>query len=321
MNRSLGFVSHADDDFTSSVSFFQITDGFGDLTQRVRPIDDRCDLPRFDELLEDDQILVVLLVDERAKLLAHERGQHERPELAICASEPPSSPFASNDDEGPPGGEGAPQVCQRRVPADVEDQVVALIALGEILARVVDDVIGADGSDHLHLRGAAHAGYVCAERLGDLHGVDPHSSRRTDDQHFLPRAHLSVIAQGLQGGRAHDGYHRRLLKGEVYRLGRELVFASTYVLGVGALSDAEHLIAGLETGHILADRLHDPGHVRADDGVLGRSEPVASEAYRVGQTCHDVPDVPTHAGRMHANQYLVVVDLGLVDVPEFEDIG
>ena len=125
-----------------------------------------------------------------------------RPELAIGASEPPSSPFASGDDEGPLGGEGAPEACQRGVPADVEDQVVALIALGEVLARVVDDVIRTDGSDHLHLRGAAHAGYVRAERLGDLHGIGPHSARRTDDEHFLPRRDPSVVAQGLQGGQA-----------------------------------------------------------------------------------------------------------------------
>jgi hypothetical protein len=34
-----------------------------------------------------------------------------------------------------------------------------------------------------------------------------------------------------------------------------------------------------------------------------------------------VPDVPTHAGSMHANQYLIVGELGDVDVPEFQDIG
>src|SRR3712207_6642695 len=41
VNRPLEFASHADDHFSSSVSFFQIPDGFGDLTQRVRPVDDR----------------------------------------------------------------------------------------------------------------------------------------------------------------------------------------------------------------------------------------------------------------------------------------
>src|SRR5918998_4663120 len=105
----LGFASDGDEDFSFSVSSFQIPHGFGDLGERVGTVDDRCDLPGFDELLEDQHVLVVLLVDERAQLLTHQRGQHHRPELAICAPEPPSSPFASNDDEGPPGGEGPPE--------------------------------------------------------------------------------------------------------------------------------------------------------------------------------------------------------------------
>ena len=31
VNRPFGFASHGDDNFSSSVSFFQITDGLGDL--------------------------------------------------------------------------------------------------------------------------------------------------------------------------------------------------------------------------------------------------------------------------------------------------
>src|SRR5215204_3832317 len=86
VNRPFGFASHGDDDFSSSVSFFQIPDGLGDLGERVRPVDDRCYLSGFDELLEDEHVLVVLLVNECASLLAHEWGQHERAELAIGAS-------------------------------------------------------------------------------------------------------------------------------------------------------------------------------------------------------------------------------------------
>ena len=111
MNRPFGLVSHGDDDLSSSVSFFQIPDGFGDLAQWVGPVDDRCDLPRFYELLEDEHVLVVLIIDERNKLLAHEWGQHHRPELAISASELPSSPFAADDDEGSLESEGTPQAC------------------------------------------------------------------------------------------------------------------------------------------------------------------------------------------------------------------
>ena len=59
-----------------------------------------------------------------------------------------------------------------------------------------------------------------------------------------------------------------------------------------------------------------PGH-----GVLGRAEPEAREAHRVGQAGHDVPDAPVHAGRAHPHQHLVVADRGRVDVPELQDVG
>ena len=100
-------ASHGDDEFTLSVSLLQIPDGLWNLGERVRPVDDWGELAGFDEILEDDHVLVVLLADECAQLLAHERGQHHRPELTINASEPPSSPFAFNDDESSLGGEGA----------------------------------------------------------------------------------------------------------------------------------------------------------------------------------------------------------------------
>ena len=59
---------------------------------------------------------------------------------------------------------------------------------------------------------------------------------------------------------------------------------------------------------------------RTTDG-LGRLEPVAGEAYRIRRAGHEVPHAPVHAGRMYSYQDLVVGELGLVDVPELENIG
>ena len=75
----------------------------GHLAQRVGPVDDRCDLPCFDELLEDDHVLVVLPGDESAQLLAHEPRQQERPELPVGAAEQASIGLASGDDSVPFG--------------------------------------------------------------------------------------------------------------------------------------------------------------------------------------------------------------------------
>ena len=54
--------------------------------------------------------LPCVLRDPGAQLLAHERRKEVRPELAIDASEPPSSPFSSDDHERALRGEGAPEV-------------------------------------------------------------------------------------------------------------------------------------------------------------------------------------------------------------------
>src|SRR5919202_3777702 len=56
--------SHADDDFSSGVSLFEVADGLWNLGERVSPVDHWCNLPEFDDLLENDQVLVVLLIDE-----------------------------------------------------------------------------------------------------------------------------------------------------------------------------------------------------------------------------------------------------------------
>jgi hypothetical protein len=53
VDLGFGFASHGDDGFSSGVSFYQIPHGLGDFGERVSPVDDRGDLPGFDELLED----------------------------------------------------------------------------------------------------------------------------------------------------------------------------------------------------------------------------------------------------------------------------
>jgi hypothetical protein len=91
------------------------------------------------------------------------------------------------------------------------------------------------------------------------------------------------------------------------------------VLGEAALADAEHLVAALQAGHVLADRLDAPGDLPASHAVLGRTDPEAREAQRVGHG-HEMPDAPVHAGCEHAQQHLVGSDLGPVDLLEPQDV-
>jgi hypothetical protein len=104
----------------------------------------------------------------------------------------------ADEDERPLGGEHAPDVRRRLAPRQLEDEIVALPTLGEVLVGVVDDVVCADRSDHVHVPRAAHAGHFGAEGLGNLHGERPNPSRRADDQDLVPRLDPSVIAQTLE---------------------------------------------------------------------------------------------------------------------------
>jgi hypothetical protein len=103
-------------------------------------------------------------------------------------------------------------------------------------------------------------------------------------------------------------------------------WVETHVLPLSDLSnkqylDAEHLVAGPEAAHVLADRLHDPGHIHARDGVLRCAESVSEEAKQVRHALHEVPHAPIHARRPDSHENLAVSDLGPFDVPEFEDVG
>src|SRR2546425_12014074 len=131
----------------------------------------------------------------------------------------------------------------------VEDEVVAVPVLGEVLTRVIDDVVGADRAHHLHVLRAAYAGHLGAERFGDLDGERPDASGRAVDQYLLTWLYLSLLAKKLEcGGCGHpDG--RGLLEREVGRLRHEVVGRPGRVLGEGPRAPAEDLIARLEVGH------------------------------------------------------------------------
>ena len=64
--------------------------------------------------------------------------------------------------------ERGPEVAERPVPRDVEDQIVAKTALGEIFSRVVDDLVGPERTEHAQLARHIYRGDVRAVGLGDL---------------------------------------------------------------------------------------------------------------------------------------------------------
>src|SRR4051812_38445574 len=114
-----------------------MADGGGGLGERVAPVDDRGEVAALDELGERGQVGGVLLRDEGAERLGDERGEQRRPDLAAAAAQQPSGGLAADDDQPSVRGEGAPEMTQPGVAADVEDDVEAGSAVGEVRAGVV----------------------------------------------------------------------------------------------------------------------------------------------------------------------------------------
>jgi hypothetical protein len=57
--RGCWFV-RGDDDFSPNMSLLHIAHGFADLAQRLGSVDDRCELPCFEELLQDSHVFCLL---------------------------------------------------------------------------------------------------------------------------------------------------------------------------------------------------------------------------------------------------------------------
>ena len=194
-------------------------------------------------------------------------------------------------------------------------------AVCEVVDRVVDDVVCAECSDGIHLRGAAHTGDLGAEDLGDLHGEASDAARRADDEHRLSGLHSAVVAHGLEGGESGYGDGGRLVEGEVGGFGCELVRADACVLGERAVADAEHRVARIEAGRVGADGFDRSGEAPARVAVLRPAQTEPRQADGVRQAGHHVPGPAVHAGRMHSDQDLVLSDRGLVDLLESEDLA
>jgi len=95
-------------------------------------------------------------------------------------------------------------VRQRTIATSVENHVVAALTVSELVTGVVDDMICADRSDHLHFLSAADAGHLCSVRFRNLHGEGSHASGRTGDQDPVTRLYPSRVSESLQGGEGGD---------------------------------------------------------------------------------------------------------------------
>ncbi len=129
-----------------------------------------------------------------------------------------SRPSPSDPDVDTLRAQDTPARRQRAIPHAVEEQVVSLLVSGEVLVRVVDDVVRAEGSREVHVPRAADARHLRTERFGDLHGEGAHASRSSVDEDALSRLEPSMVAEPLQCREPRDWNAGRLLEREAIRL-------------------------------------------------------------------------------------------------------
>ena len=96
----------------------------------------------------------------------------------------------------------------------------------EILARVVDDFIGAQPADEVGVGCAADSDDVRAEVLRDLHGEVPDPARGAGDQDALARAKARLVDDRLQCRSRRDRQCGGLIEAEVVRHRRQPIHAA-----------------------------------------------------------------------------------------------
>jgi len=72
-----------------------------------------------------------------------------------------------------------------------------VLTVDEVIAGVVHHVVGTEQTHQIELGGAAHAGDLGTECLGQLHGIAADAAGGTDDQHPLPRRDPADVGQSL----------------------------------------------------------------------------------------------------------------------------
>ena len=93
------------------------------------------------------------------------------------------------------------------------------------------------------------------------------------------------------------------------------------VLGICAVGDPEHLIAGAEACDVVADRDDSSGDIGSRDRVLGLGDPVAGETDQVRGAGDEVGDTSVDAGGVHLDQHLRRRDLWPVDGAQLQHLS
>ena len=200
---------------------------------------------------------------------------------------------------------------------DVINQIITLTVPGEILSRVVNDVVRANGTRRFQIPRAAHTSDFGPKRLRNLHRKRPHTAGRTIDENLLPGLDPSLIAKPLQSG---DRSHRdggSFLKRNIGWFQRQSVFTSGCILGESTRAASKHLIPGMKPRYLAANGFHPPGDINAHSRVFRFAQPPKQAG---DTTFHAMPVRGVGGRRMNPNQHLTVAGSRFLHILELKNI-
>jgi hypothetical protein len=209
-------------------------------------------------------------------------------------------------------------MAERAIPADVEHDVVAFIAAGEILHPVVDDFVCADRADEIHAFGAGHGRDRRPQPPGDLHREGSHAASSPIDQDSLACLDPRFVAETLQRGQARDVESGRLLGRQRRGLRGQPVFSGRRVFREAAVAPSEDLVPRLEPRDLLPHGDHSAGKVDAADAILGCTE--STDADEVRRASRDVTVQGVDRRGVHLHEQALVSDARRGDLAKPENV-
>src|ERR1700726_539237 len=151
----------------------------------------------------------------------------------------------------------------------IEDQIVPLVAFGEIFLGVIDHMIGADRTDKIDISRTANAGDLRAERFRDLDRESAHASGRAVHQNLLTSLNMTFVAETLQRGDGRDWNRSRLFERDVGGLRHNgAIGQNANVLGKGSGFSPEYFVSGSKVGYVFANRFNSSGVIDTDTRLL-----------------------------------------------------
>ncbi len=278
-----------------------------DLAERIPPIDQRRELPGFDQVAEvPDHRLVDLREREQDPRAWQQRGDDRQGQVLVAGPWPGGHVDAAGPQQWSALAEGD-------LADGVEDDVVALLVVGEVAGRVVEDPAGPEAPHEVQVLGSAGSGDNGADRLEQLDGRRADGAGRAVDEHVLPGFDPGPADVG-EGVVRTLGGRGSLVVEEIRWHGSDRAVGSHHeVLGVRpepALAVTEDPVASaLECGDAGAGFFDVTRELGPEDGGT-RPEGSGQQSHDGGSRCPVVTVRPVHRCRANPDEQFAVADRG-----------